>query len=270
MNKQLFSLFAIVACIAFSCHSAKQNPNVIKIAATPVPQAEMLNYIKPDLKEQGYDLEVVVMDDYNLPNRALADKEVDANFFQHIPFFEQQKQQFHYPICILAKIHVEPMGIYSQKVTSLNNLPDGAVVAIPNDPTNEGRALLLLQKQGLITIHSAGMNSITVRNILTNPKKLKFQEVDAAMLSRTLPDVSLAVIPTNYALQSGLSPQKNALALEDKSSLYVNVIAVRCDDLSEPKLLALKQAMTSQKMKDYIDSHYQGAVIPAFEVSKSQ
>jgi len=266
MNKKLISLLAIVASLSFSCHSAKSNPNVIKVAATPIPQAEMLNFIGPDLKEKGYDLEVVVMDDYNLPNRALADKEVDANFFQHIPFFDQQKEQFHYPICILAKIHVEPMGIYSKKVTSLSDIPLGAVVAIPSDPTNEGRALLLLQKQGLITIHSAGMSSLTVRNILSNPKKLKFQEVDAAMLSRTLPDVTLAVIPTNFAMQSGLSPEKDALALEDKSSPYVNVIAVRCDDMNEPKLLALKNAMTSQKMHDYITSHYQGAVIPAFDV----
>lgn len=265
MNKKLSILLACVAALTFSCHSSKSQPNIIKVAATPVPQAEMLEFIKPDLKEQGYDLEVVVMDDYNLPNRALADKEVDANFFQHIPFFEQQKKQFNYPICILAKIHVEPMGIYSQKVTSLSNITDGAVVAIPNDPTNEGRALLLLQKQGLITIHSAGMSNITVRNILSNPKKLKFQEVDAAMLTRVLPDVTLAVIPTNYALQVNLSPQKNALAHEDKSSLYANIIAVRCNDVNEPKLLALKAAMTSKKMHDYIVDHYQGAVVPAFD-----
>lgn len=265
MNKKLSLLLSCLFVLASSCHSAKSHPNVIRVAATPIPQSEMLEYIKPDLKEQGYDLEIVVMDDYNLPNRALADKEVDANFFQHIPFFEQQKKQFNYPICILAKVHVEPMGIYSQKISSLSSLTEGAVVAVPNDPTNEGRALLLLQKQGLITIHSAGMNNITIRNILSNPKKLKFQEVDAAMLTRVLPDVTIAVIPTNFALQADLSPQKNALTYEDKSSLYANILVVRCDDLNEPKLLALKAAMTSKKMNDYIVDHYQGAVVPAFD-----
>ena len=260
MNKLLYLL---LATITFSCHSTKDLPHVIKVAATPVPQAEMLAFIKPDLKEQGYDLEIVVMDDYNLPNRALADKEVDANFFQHIPFLEQQMAQFHYPLCILAKIHIEPMGLYSKKITSLAALPDKAVVAIPSDPSNESRALLLLQKQGLITVQS-GKSILTTRDILTNPKNLKFQEIDAAMLSRTFPDVTLAVIPTNFALQASLSPEKDALALEDKSSPYVNVIAVRCDDMNEPKLLALKSAMTSKKMNDFILSKYRGAVVPAF------
>ncbi len=245
--------------------SSKNNPKVITVAATPVPQAEMLTFVKPELEKEGYELKIVNMSDYNLPNRALADGEVDANFFQHIPFLMQQNEQFHYPICILARIHIEPMGIYSSKQTSLTSIPDGAVVAVPSDPTNEARALLLLQQEKLITLDESSKEKATIRNIKENPHHLKIQEVDAPMLSRILPDTSFAVIPMNIALQTGLYPSK-ALALENSSNPYVNVIAVRCSDVEEPKLQALKKAMTSKEMQDFIIERYNNSVIPAFSL----
>lgn len=265
MNKNTYfvlcaAFFALLAC---GCSAKKNSPNVIKVAATPVPQGKMLAEIAPDLEKQGYTLQVIIMDDYNLPNRALADKEVDANFFQHIPFLEAQKKQFHYDICSLAAIHIEPMGAYSSSIKTIDAVADGAVVAVPSDPSNEARALLLLQENGLVTLKENAGYNLTVRDITSNPKKLKILEVDAATLARVLPDVSFAIIPTNFALQASLSPS-NALFLEKENSPYVNIIAVRCEDMTEPKLLALKEAMTSEKMKEFINKQYGKNVVPAF------
>ncbi len=254
-----------IACVLILLTSCSSKPkNGLKVAATPVPHAQMLEFVKPGLQAQGIDLIIIVTDDYNMPNRALADKEVDANFFQHIPYMEEQIKQFHYPICCLAKIENEPMGIYSKKIGSLADLKDNAIIAIPNDPTNEARALLLLQKQGVIQLdHSNNLQAI-VLNIQSNPKHIKFIEVDAAMLPRSLEDVDAAVINTNYALGAKLSPLKDALALEDKEAPYANIIAVRKEDENRPDIQALKTAMTSEKMKEFIDQKYKGAILPAF------
>lgn len=260
MIKKLFALMG-VCLMAVGCSSTSKNG--LKVAATPVPQAQMLEFVKADLKEQGIHLIVVVTNDYNMPNRALAEKEIDANFFQHIPFMEEQIKQFHYPIESIGKIEIEPMGIYSKKIHSLSELKENATIAIPNDPTNEARALLLLQKHGVIKLNSKSMN-LTVLNIKSNPKHIKFLEVDAAMIPRTLRDVDAAAINTNYALEAKLSPTKDALVLEDKDSPYANVIAVRIGDQDRPDIQALKKAMTSEKMKEFILQKYKGAVLPAF------
>ncbi len=199
-----------------------------------------------------------------MPNRALADKDVDANFFQHIPFLDEQVKQFHYPIESLAKIEIEPIGIYSKKITSLEDLPEGGTIAVPNDPTNEGRALLLLEQEGIIRLDNPNNLQATVLNIVQNPKKLKFIEVDAAMVPRSLQDVDAAAINTNYALQAGLVPTKDALVLESKDSPYANVIVIRTGDENRPDIQALKAAMTSDKMRTFILETYKGAVLPAF------
>jgi D-methionine transport system substrate-binding protein len=224
----------------------------------------MLEQIKPDLEKQGIDLIIVVSDDYNIPNRALANNEVDANFFQHIPFLQEQVRHFNYPIKSLAAIEIEPMGIYSNKVRSISEIRDNSQIAVPNDPTNETRALLLLQNQGLIRLEDDGNLQATILDIVDNPKNLKFIEVDAAMLPRTLEDVEAAVINTNYALEADLLPSEDALAVEDKDSPYANVIAVRIGDEDRPEIAALKTAMTSEKMRAFILEKYQGAVSPAF------
>ncbi len=253
----LASLFLLPGCSNKPKHG-------LKVAATPVPHSELLEFVKPDLKAQGIDLIIITTEDYNMPNRALSDKDVDANFFQHVPFMEQQIKQFHYQIESIGPIELEPMGIYSKKIHSLSNLKEGAKIAVPNDPTNEARALLLLQEQGIIQLKDPSNLSSTILNISSNPKNIQFLEVDAAMLPRSLQDVDAAAINTNYALEAGLSPLKDALVLESKDSPYANVIAVRIGDESRPDIEALKKAMTSDKMREYIEKKYKGAVIPAF------
>ena len=257
-------IIAILSLILSFAGCATSKGRGFKVAATPVPHAQMLEFIKPDLKAQGIDLVIIVTDDYNIPNRALANKEVEANFFQHIPFMEEQIKQFHYSIESLAKIEIEPMGIYSKKITSLSQLEEGSVIGIPNDPTNEARALLLLQSEGLIRLDDSNNLTATILNIAENPKNLKFIEADAAMLPRSLDDVAAAVINTNYALGAGLSPLKDALALESKNSPYANIIAIRIGDENRPEIQALKDAMTSDKMRQFILDTYKGAVLPAF------
>lgn len=237
--------------------------NGLKVAATPIPQAQILEFVKPTLQAQGIDLHILVVEDYNIPNRALADGEVDANFFQHIPFMEAQIHQFGYPIESYGKIELEPMGLYSKKIKSLSDLKNGAQIAVPNDPTNEGRALLLLQAEGLIELDDPHSLQATVLNISENPKNLKFIEADAAMLPRTLEDVDVAAINTNFALEARLSP-KNALALEGKDSPYANILTIRIGDEDRPDLKALKEAMTSPLTKAFILEKYKGAVLPAF------
>lgn len=258
MNKRFFVL---AVTLLSSCSSPK---NGFKVAATPVPHAQMLEFVKPDLKAKGIDLIIVVTDDYNMPNRALANREVEANFFQHIPFMEEQIKQFHYSIESIAKVELEPMGIYSKKIHSLSELKDNATIALPNDPTNEARALSLLQGQGIIQLDDSNNLQATVLNITDNPKSIKFIEVDAAMLPRTLEDVDAAAINTNYALEAKLSPLKDALVLESKDSPYANVIAIRIGDENRPEIETLKAAMTSEKMREFILNKYKGAVIPAF------
>lgn len=259
--KRFFTLcIGVTFILFFGCASGSKQ--TLKVAATEVPHAHMLEFIKSDLKAQGIHLQIVLTSDYNMPNRALAEGEVDANFFQHTFFLKQQIEQFHYPLVSIAVVEIEPMGICSKKIQSLSDL-NNARVAIPNDPTNAARALLLLQEQGLIRLSSDDREA-SVLNIMDNPKHLKFIEVDASMLPRALDDVDLAVINTNYALQAKISPLMDALVLEDVDSPYANVLVVRKGDENRPDIQALKEALTSEKMREFIWEKYKGAIIPAF------
>lgn len=260
MNK---SIFASLLILLASC-SSNAPKHGLRVAATPVPHAQLLEFVKPELKAQGIDLVILITEDYNMPNRALDEGEINANFFQHIPFLDEQIKQFDYQITSLASIELEPMGLYSQKIKSLATLKDRAIIAVPNDPTNEARALLLLQDAGLIKLDRPNNLQATILNIQSNPKNLQFKEVDAAMIPRILQDVDLAAINTNYALEANLSPLKDALLLEPKDSPYANIIAIHKGDESRPDILALKAAMTSEKMKAHILETYKGAILPAF------
>ena len=263
MYKKILIVLCATLLVTTGC-SSKKTKHGLRVAATPVPQAEMLEFVKPLLKEKGIDLVVIVTDDYNMPNRALANHEIEANFFQHQPFLDEQIKQFHYPLVSIAKIEIEPMGVYSRKIRLLSELKENAVIAIPNDPTNEARALLLLQAHGVIKLDSQNILQATVLNISSNPKNIKFIEADAAMLPRTLQDVDAAVINTNYALQADLSPTKDAIAIESRESPYANILVIRIDEETSEEILELKNAMTSDKMRDFIREKYKGAVLPAF------
>ena len=236
----------------------------LKIGATPVPHAELLEEIKPDLKDQGINLEIVEFNDYVQPNIALNDKELDANFFQHEPYLNDFLNE-HKDVKLknAGGVHIEPMGIYSKKIKSLSELQDGATVSIPNDPTNCGRALLLLQNAGLIHLKEGVKEMATVQDIVDNLKNLKIQEVEAAQLPRTLEDVDISIINTNFAMNADLNPVNDALFIEDKTSPYVNIVAVRADENRE-QIDQLLKTLKSDKVKKFIEDKYKGAIVPAF------
>jgi D-methionine transport system substrate-binding protein len=244
--------------------SQEAKPVTIKVGASPVPHAEILNVVKPILEKEGIKLDIVEFTDYNQPNLQLADKQLDANYFQHIPYLEKFSKDHNLDLTYIAKVHIEPMGVYSKKVKNLNDLKEGASVAIPNDPTNGGRALLLLQKAGVLKLKDGVGINATVNDIAENPKKLKIQELEAATLPRVLQDVDAAVINTNYALEAKLVPTKDALAIESADSPYVNILAVRKGDENRPELKKLAEALNTPEVKKFIEDKYQGAVVPAF------
>lgn len=240
-------------------------PVTLKVGATAVPHAEILeDVVKPALEKEGIQLEVVVYEDYVQPNLNLQDKEIDANYFQHIPYLEKMSSEKNLNLVPLVGVHIEPMGIYSKKIKSLDELKEGAVVTIPDDPTNGGRALFLLQKAGLIKLKENAGIEATVNDIAENPKKLNIKTLEAAMLPRTLEDADIAVINTNYALQADLVPTEDALAIEESDSPYVNVLVVREEDKGNENLRKLAKALTSDEVKAYIEEKYKGSVVPAF------
>ena len=269
MKKTLVCLLlAGILALAFSptveANGNSQNSaSVLTVGATPVPHAELLNLVKDDLAAQGITLKVVEFTDYVQPNVAVLSGDLDANFFQHVPYLESNAEWASQMVPAFG-VHVEPFGLYSQKYKKIEDLPNGASIAIPNDPSNGGRALLLLQSKGLITLKPDAGLSATPRDITSNPKNFRFQELEAAQLPRSLQDVDAATINGNYALQAGLNPLKDSLIIEGADSPYVNVVVVKKGNEQSPKILALKKALLSQKVKDYINSHYDGGVAAAF------
>lgn len=263
----LLALGALVAGCSGEKKEAAQSSDkkvVLKVGATPVPHAEILNEIKPLLAKDGIDLQIIEFTDYVKPNLSLNDKEIDANFFQHEPYLKKFAADRKLDLVNLVAVHIEPMGVYSKKLKDIKSVPDGAKVAIPNDPTNGGRALNILAKAGLIKLKDGVGISATVGDIVENPKNLKITEAEAAMLPRTLDDVDLAVINSNFAMEAKLNPTKDALFIEPKDSPYANIVAVRKGDENRKEIQALKKALTSPEVKKFIEEKYKGAVIQAF------
>lgn len=243
----------------------KDNSKVLKVGATPEPHASMLNLIVDDMAKAGYTLEVVEFTDYVTPNRALEDGQIDANFFQHIPYMDAQNEEHGYHLVNAGGVHIEPIALYSKKVSSLSELADGASIAIPNDPTNEGRALLLLQSAGLVKLDTAAGITATPLDIVENKKNLKFNEVEAASLPRVLEDVDAAVINGNYAIPAGLSATKDGLIVEGADSPYVNIVTVKAGNENDPRIKALVNALKSDEIKDYVNKTYpNGEVVLVF------
>lgn len=272
MNRQLPVAFAasllalgLAACGSGSGGSDDPTSTTIRVGASPVPHAEILEYVKDNLAEEaGIDLEVVEFTDYIQPNEALKDGSIDANFFQHVPYLDEQIEARGYDFTALVPVHLEPLGIYSSRLESLDDVPDGAVVAIPNDPTNGARALELLQANDLITLADTGEASPTVSDVAENPKDLDIVEIEAAQIPRSLEDASLGVINGNYAIEAGLDPATDALALESADeNPYANVLVVRTEDAADPGLVALGELLQSPEVRQFITDGYQGAVIPA-------
>ncbi len=239
----------------------------IKVGASVTPHAEILDQVKDTLAQEGYQLEVVEYNDYVLPNTALEDGDLDANYFQHITYLNDFNEENGTHLTDVASIHFEPFGLYAGQSASIAELPDGATIAVPNDTTNEARALLLLEQEGLITLNPDAGLSATVVDIVENPKNLNIQEVEAAQLARVLPDVNLAAINGNYALEAGLKVS-DAIATEssesDAAKAYANVLVVKEGTENEPKIQALIDALESDTVKDFIEQNYDGAVVAVF------
>ncbi|HJA71272.1 MAG TPA: MetQ/NlpA family ABC transporter substrate-binding protein [Candidatus Lachnoclostridium stercoravium] len=240
---------------------------MLTVGASPAPHAEILEAARSVLNEKGYDLDIVEYTDYVQPNLALDAGDLDANYFQHLPYLEQFCQERGTKLVSAAAIHYEPFGIYAGNAESLDAVPDGGRVAVPNDATNEARALLLLEANGLITLdEEAGINA-TKNDIVENPKNLEIFELEAAQIPRSLTDVDIAVINGNYAIDAGLSIA-DALAVEDSESIgattYANVVAVQEGHESDPGITALVEALQSDEVKQYMEDTYQGAVVPLF------
>ena len=255
----------LIALTAAVLASAALFAASIKVGATPEPHAEILELIKADLKAEGIDLKIIEFTDYVTPNEAVESGEIDANYFQHIPYLESFNTERGFHLVNAGGIHVEPIALYSKKVKSLSALKNKARIAIPNDPTNEGRALLLLADAGLITLDPKAGIQATVQDITSNPKKLKFTEVEAASLPRVLADVDAAVINGNYAIPAGLSAKKDGLFVEGSSSPYVNVVAVKEGNENSAAIKALIKALQSEKVRKYVDETYpNGEVVVVF------
>ena len=234
------------------------------IAASEVPHAQLLEHVKPALAKDGVTLDIKVFSDYVQPNLLVADKQLDANFFQHQPYLDTFNKDRGLNLVSVGQVHVEPFGAYSRKIKSLNDLKEGATVALPNDPSNSGRALLLLAKQKLITLRDGAGITATPADVVDNPKKLKFRELEAAMLPRALDDVDLALINTNYALEAKLVPTRDALFIEGLESPYANIVVTRQDNRDSPDVKKLVDALHSAEVRTFIEQQYKGAVVPAF------
>ncbi len=270
MKKLLIALLALcsIAMLLAGCGGATPADGgkkaVMKVGATPVPHAEILNLVKPSLQKEGVDLQIIEFSDYVKPNLSLNDKELDANFFQHGPYLDAFVKDRKLPLVSAGKVHIEPMGVYSKTIKDLQKLPDGARVAIPNDPSNGGRSLALLAAAGLLQLkEGVGVNAV-VGDITANPKQLRVIEIEAALLPRSLEDTDIAVINSNFAMEAGLNPVKDSLFTESGDSPYANIVAVRKGDESRPELQKLMQALRSPEVKKFINDKYKGAVVPAF------
>ncbi|AEF83291.1 MetQ/NlpA family ABC transporter substrate-binding protein [Leadbettera azotonutricia] len=259
----LFSLIALLAVSGAFAKGGGDKSGTLTVGATPVPHAELLNLVKADLASQGITLVVREFNDYVQPNEALIAGDLDANFFQHIPYLESN-DNWKAKLSSAFGVHVEPLGLYSQKYKTVNDLPNGASIAIPNDPTNGGRALLLLQAKGLITLKANAGLTATPQDVSGNPKNYRFTELEAAQLPRALGDVDAAIINGNYALEAGLNPVRDSLIIEGADSPYVNIVTVQKGKEKDARIVALEKALKSQKVKDYIQATYDGGVVAVF------
>ena len=252
---------------AASTETGSLEGTTLKVGATPAPHAEILEVVKDILAEQGITLDIVQYNDYVQPNNAVEDGSLDANYFQHITYMNDFNDQNGTHLVSAAEVHYEPMSLYAGKVSSLDELADGALIGVPNDATNEARALLVLQQEGLITLREGAGITATINDIVDNPKNLQFSEMEAAQLPLRLADLDMAVINGNYAIDAGLS-MDDALATEsadgEAAQAYVNVLAVKEGRETDPAIQALAAALCSDEVKTYIEENYNGAVVAVF------
>jgi len=249
----------LAAVVAFSAHAGEK----LVVGATPVPHAEILEFVKPELAKEGVDLDIKVFTDFIQPNLQLAQKNLDANYYQYRPFLDDFNKTRHTDLVPVVGIHIEPFGAYSTRYKSLAELPDGASVAIPNDPVNTGRALVLLAESGLIKLKDPSNPQSTQRDITDNPKHLKIRELEGALLARAVKQVDLAFIFANYALEAGIDT-KSALIVEKGKDLYAEFLVARPDNLQDPGIQKLAKVLNSPEVRQFILTRYKGEIAPAF------
>lgn len=254
--KPLLALF-------FALNLSANDDKTIIVGVSPVPHAEILEFVKPKLKSQGYELVIKEITDYSIPNIATQDGSLDANFFQHQPYLDEQNKARGLTLVKAAAVHVEPLGFYSKRIKNISELKNGATIAIAHDPSNANRALAILQKAGLIKLNES-VKFAAPHDITDNPKGLKFIELEGAQIPRTLDEVDLAAISTNFILDLGLSVKENALLLESSDSPYANIIVTRSGNENSDKIKALNAAVLSDDVREFILKRYKGEVIPAF------
>lgn len=251
--------------ILTACGQKKEAANQIRVGTIAGPETQLMETAKEVAAKQGLDIQIVQFSDYTMPNAALADGSIDANMFQHLPYLDAAIKAKNYPLIPVAKTFVYPMAVYSQKIKSIADVKSGATVAIPNDPSNEARALLLLEKAKLITLKPGASITATTVDIASNPKNLNIKAIDAAQLPRVLPDVELAVINTNYAMIANLVPSRDGLVIEDANSPYANLIVVRANEKNDPRVTKLIAAFQSAEVLEKAKELFQGQAIAAWK-----
>ncbi len=262
------ALVAACALLLIACHSQPADKNTIRIGTISGPETRLIEVAQQVAQQKyGLNLKIVEFSDYIEPNTALSDGSIEANMFQHQPYLDQQIKDRHYKLIAIGKTFVFPMGMYSKKITQLADIKDGALIALPNDPSNGGRALLLLQKAGLIVLKASPGLFATPNDIEKNPKHLKFKELDAAQLARSLDDVDIAVINTNYAITAGLSPTKDAILHEGSDSPYANIIVIRADEANDPRMKEMLAAIQSPEVLKAAEDIFKGQAIPAWQTN---
>ena len=261
----ILSVVSLAGCGAGAGSGDKTEQTAISVGVTAGPHAEIMEVVKKVAQKDGLDIKIVEFSDYIQPNVALSNGEIDANVYQHKPFLDAQIADRGYKFDVIGKSVIFPMGLYSQKVKSLSDIKENAIVGIPNDPTNGGRALVLLQSAGLLKLKdNIAAERATVADIVENPKKLQIKELEAAQLPRALADMDFAAINTNYAIPAGLSPTENALFLESGESPYANVIVARSEDKDKAALQKLVKAYNSDEVKQFVQEHFKGSATPAW------
>lgn len=267
MKRLSFVVPAVIlaAGVVFAAGSKQTGSKTLVVGASPTPHAVLLNLVKEDYAALGYDLRVIEFTDYITPNTALISGDLDANYFQTVPYLESS-EDWKAKLSFLWGVHVEPFGLYSNKYKAVTEIPDGATIAIPNDPANGGRALLLFQANGLLKVNPAAGLRPTDLDIIENPHNFRFRALEAAQLPRSLGDVDAAGINGNYAIEAGINPAQDALIIEGSDSPYVNGLVVRKGDEADPRVAALKQVLQSQKVKDYIagNKEFAGGVVATY------
>jgi D-methionine transport system substrate-binding protein len=268
------TVLTVVLLVLGACGSNEQTSSeskgdkdeevTLKIGAASIPHAEILEFIAPDLEKQGVKLDVVISTDGIQTNQQTADKELDANFFQHTPYLEQVNKDSGLNLVNVKGVHIEPFGVYSKKIKSIGELSDGAKVAVPKDPVNFSRSLQLFAANNIIELDASKSGDYTIEDITKNDKKIEFISVDSPLLVHSLDDVEASAINTNYALEGRLKPLDDALIIEGKDSPYVNILVARPDNKDDKAIQKLANALTTEKVKEFIFDQYEGAVVPAF------